>query len=98
MGQDTRFWIEDENRRKQDAELKKLQDENAKLRDGLDEIAMNAENLLAGGLGHFSREEFAEVVAWRARHALVGHEEAWKAVNAAKARATVTSGTPKEGP
>ncbi len=42
----------------------------ARLRSALDEIAMNAEGLLKGGLPHFSRKEFAETVAFRARHAL----------------------------
>ncbi len=44
--------------------------EIATLRIALDEIASNAENLLRGGLPHFSREEFADTVAYRARHAL----------------------------
>lgn len=50
-----------------------LQDENRRLRDALDEIAMNAEGLVKGGLPHFSRKEFAETVAFRARHALKGN-------------------------
>jgi hypothetical protein len=40
------------------------------LRSALDEIAANAEGLAKGGLPHFSRKEFAETVAFRARHAL----------------------------
>jgi hypothetical protein len=40
------------------------------LREALDEIAMNADNLLRGGLPHFSRKDFADTVAFRARHAL----------------------------
>lgn len=41
-----------------------------RFREALDEIAMNAENLVKGGLPHFSRKEFAQTVAFRARHAL----------------------------
>ena len=44
--------------------------ESARWRDALEEIARNAETLLAGGLPHFSRKEFAETVAHCARHAL----------------------------
>jgi hypothetical protein len=56
-------------KREGEAEIE-AQVNSAKLREALDEIAMNAENLLKGGLPHFSREEFADTVAFRARHAL----------------------------
>lgn len=41
-----------------------------RMRRILDELAMNAENVVAGGLPHFSRKEFAERIAERARWAL----------------------------
>lgn len=42
------------------------------MRDCLEEIARNAENLAAGGLPHFTRRDFALAVADRARAALKG--------------------------
>jgi hypothetical protein len=44
--------------------------EIAALRAALDELASNAENLLRGGLPHFTRKDFADAVAHRARYAL----------------------------
>jgi hypothetical protein len=48
-------------------------------REALEEIAKNAETMLAGGLPHFSRRDFAETVAHCARHAL-GQEVSFDSV------------------
>ena len=53
----------------------KLRAENKRLRDALQEIANNANGLLAGGLGHFSRRDFADAVAHRAKVALESSDE-----------------------
>ncbi len=56
-----RSWVDDSDR---------LRAENKRLREALEEINMNANNLLAGGLSWFTRRDFADVVADRSKAAL----------------------------
>lgn len=49
-----------------------LTNENTRLREALDEIATNAENLVKGGLPHLTRNDLANAVSNCARFALRG--------------------------
>ncbi len=51
-------------------EVKRLKAENDRMRGVLEELNMNANNLLAGGLGWFTKKDFAMAVADRSKYAL----------------------------
>ena len=54
------------------ARVKRLEEENERMRSVLEELNMNANNLLAGGLSWFTKRDFAAAVADRSKYALQG--------------------------